>query len=183
MKKKVILKNTSFGFHNTAELFEKMVTPKFVKLKETELIDDYYNFVLSAGVVRDWLRNEFNIEKEDAKKIFDHDKMYSVFHSIYNNSKHFHLTDAGDFYVILDGKTTSISEEGNSVITLDTPVTLDTHIFINTNISGETGKLYYFCTIKNKETGEEEHWFIYEICKYVYEKLEGLIYKYTMNKK
>jgi hypothetical protein len=68
MKNKVILKNTPFGFRSTAELFNKMVTPKFVKLKETKAIDDYYDFILTAGVVRDWLRNEFSIEKADAGK-------------------------------------------------------------------------------------------------------------------
>jgi len=181
MKKKVVLKNTPFGFRSTAELFEKMITPKFVKLKEAQGIDDYYDFIISAGVVRDWLINEFEINKAERKEIFDNDKMYSVFHSIYNNSKHFHLTDAGNFYVILDGKTTPIDDDGNSAITLDTPITLDTHIFLSTKISGEPGKLNYFCTIKNKETGEEEYWFIYEICKCVYEKFEGLIYECKSN--
>ncbi len=183
MKKKEVLKKTPFAFRSTAELFEKIVTPKFLKLKETKMIDDYYDLILCAGAVRDWLKNEFSIESTQIQKIFDNDKIYSTFHSIYNNSKHFYLTSSkGNFYVKLDAETTKI-ESGNSIISLDTPISLNTYIFIDSEVYGETGNLNYFCTIKNKKTGEEENWFIYEICKYCYEKLDKLIKEYYKIKK
>lgn len=153
-----ILKNTAFGCNNSKDLFTEVITPQFNALSTAQDSDiiKYYSFIFSAGSLRDWIKNEFNLSGFEFTNSFLADKDFSIFHSIYNNSKHFKLTSAKEYYVTLDAKSQLQADD----------------------CSGDHGSCSFFCTVKEASTGQEEEIFLYEICKRVYHKYQVILGRY-----
>ena len=167
-----ILKNTPFGYKTAKELYEKLVLVKFKKLKDSIDINDYYDFIFSAGALRDWIKTEQNLSDSDMERLFYNNKYMSIFQSIYNNSKHFVFgvktrtqEENINYYVELDGelvKSKIIDEKPY----LCNDTLLEDDKYLVGEVAGEYGELYLFCRIKDRNDNTENI-FLYEICKNV----------------
>ena len=181
-QKKEIIKDTPFGYKNSKEFFDNIVTVKFNKLKnltkEDTTFEIFYDFIFSAGALRDWICNEFNYSPDQKKKVFFSNKYFSALHSIYNNSKHYTLTDYNRTYdVLLDGKALLPTDENGVSIWADDLIWDGSAIWTDENI-GDSGNLNYICQIVEKETGNSEWIYLYEICKQAYADYKRIINKH-----
>ncbi|SHJ29810.1 hypothetical protein SAMN05444280_115102 [Tangfeifania diversioriginum] len=162
------LKNTPFGYKTAKELYEKLILLKFKKLKNSNDINDYYDFIFSTGALRDWLKVEQNLDSKDMSRLFYQNKYMCIFHSLYNNSKHYVLKMNEkyiNYYVEVDGELAKGEIiDGKLYLTNDT-ILYDDNYLVD-EVSGEHGELFLFCGIKDKH-GNSENIFLYEICKKV----------------
>ena len=177
---KKVLKNTPFGYKTAKDLFEKLVIVKYDKLKKSKNINDYYDFIFSTGALRDWIEKENKLDFKDMKRLFYNDKYFSIFQSIYNNSKHYELEIEEKYityYVELDGELIN-GEIIDGKLYLDDNTLLENDKYLVDKVTGEYGELYLFCCVKDKN-GNEENIFLFEICKNVinsYKNILGLYY-------
>ncbi len=176
---KEIIKDTPFGYKNSKEFFDNIVTVKFNKLKnltkEYNTFEIFYDFIFSAGALRDWICNEFNYSYKKKEKVFFSNKYFSALHSIYNNSKHYTLTDDNRTYdVLIDGKALFPTDENGVSIWTDDFIWDDSAIWTDKNV-GDSGNFNYVCQIVERETGKSEWIYLYEICKRAYFKYKKII--------
>ncbi len=174
-----IIKNTPFGYKKSKEFFDNIVTPKFIKLQSVDscenIFEKYYDYIFSAGALREWIINEFNFSYNRIKKIFWNDKFFNILHSIYNNTKHYTLAEGRcDYNIILDGKPLMPTDENGNSIWTDDFVWDDNAYWID-RIEGESGGFNYFCEIIETKTQNTEFIYLFEICKQVYNKYNDLI--------
>ena len=179
MKNKTIIKSTPFGYKTCKEFFENIVTPNFNKLKTVESIDDpfreYYDFIFSAGALRDWIINEFQFDLDKIKENFWDNKYFTILHSIYNNSKHYTLEKGKrNFDIKIEGHSLMPTDENGNCIWDDDTIWDDSASWFDT-INGESGGTNYVCVISERGTKNEEPIFLYEICKQAYEQYTKLL--------
>jgi hypothetical protein len=177
---KKVLKSTPFGYKTAKDLFEKLVLVKFNKLKESDDINDYYDFIFSTGALWNWIIKEKKVDSSDMTRLFYKDKYISIFQSIYNNCKHYELEMEDKFinyYVEIDGELIK-GKILNGELFLYDDTKLEDDKYLVDKVSGEYGILYLFCRIKDKY-GNEENMFLFEICKNVitsYRKIMSIYY-------
>ncbi len=177
--KKDIIKTTPFGYKNSKEFFDNIVSVKFNKLKslnsDVNPFELFYDFIFSAGALRDWICHEFDYTEDQKKQVFFSKKYFTALHSIYNNSKHYTLTDNNRTYdVLLDGKALLPTDENGNSIWTDDFIWDNSAIWTDKNI-GDSGGFNYICEIVEKETGRSECIYLFEICKQAYAEYEKLI--------
>ena len=110
---KKIIKETPFGYKTSTEIFDKIITTKYNNNKNIKKNDDshiiferYYDFIFSSGALRDWIIKEYNLDETEVKKHIGENKYFNIIHSLYNNTKHYTLTENKQQYnVVLDGKS------------------------------------------------------------------------------
>lgn len=168
---KSVLKHEPFGYKSTKELFEKLITPCFYQLNNCMIINCYYNFIFATGALKDQLKNEEPDSYGDESSWFWSNKYCSIFHTIYNNAKHYILTESKTIqyklYVIKDGTSSSNKTNSKNDVLWDDNQIWDDEAYWIENIKGDPGGSSFFVTIQNN-TGEKETYFLYEICKQVY---------------
>lgn len=175
-----LLKNNPFGYKNSKELFLNIVKKKFDDLVGAD-IEQYYDFIFSAGALRDWISKEFNMCDKEFKDVFLNDKYFSIFHSIYNNTKHYTLTDSKQkYYIVLDGKSIGKANENGEIILQDDTILFDEGYLMD-KIFGDDGDNNIFCSITNSDKTYTENIYLFEICKQVYKKYNCLIQRLYPN--
>jgi len=166
-----MLKSTPFGFKTCGEYFDLLITPKFSNLRFCTKIEEYYDFILASGVLRDWIKSEFNYDKMQMETKFYNNSYFSLFYSIYNNLKHFTYNEDPSRilqYIIADG-TPGISTFDNNGNALwnDCDTWNDDEIWVD-NVIGEQGFFNYVVIAKNTQTNTDQAYWLYEVCKQAY---------------
>lgn len=85
---KKYIKKTPFGYKSSKELFDLYLEGKFEQLYNGT-IKEYYDYIFAGGALRDWIKKEKILTKKQFEDMFFNDFYFSVFHSLYNNAKHF----------------------------------------------------------------------------------------------
>ena len=168
------MKMTPFGFKTARELFDNVVKQRFEKLCAIEDLSGYYDYIFSAGALRDWIINENGSKQRLIDDLNAKDKKWCAFYSVNNNAKHFKLSDEKAYNVILDAESILPADDKGNLIWNDGFVWNDKSVWFD-EASGECGKFPYVCIIEERDTRIKENVFLFELCKYVYNKLESML--------
>ncbi len=176
---KKIIKETPFGYKTSKEFFNRIITPKFIKLTnhniDSDLFELYYDFIFAAGALRDWIINEFHLTSSQIAKYFFEDKYFNILQSIYNNTKHYELdTGKRKYDVLLDGKSLFNADENGDCYWDDNAIWDDEALWAD-RIEGESGNFNYICTVVENKTDNIESIYLFEICKQVYYNYKSII--------
>lgn len=171
---KKYIKKTPFGYKSSKELFGLYLEEKFERLSNGT-IREYYDFIFAGGALRDWIKREKILTKKQFEDKFFNNFYFSIFHSLYNNAKHFFLEDKGqEYYVVLDGEIIGETNEQGEVIISNNTIIFGDHYLVD-RVFGESGGSKLFCRVKCKNTGEEKNIYLYEICRQVYNGYKEMI--------
>ena len=140
-------------------------------------INEYYDFIFAGGALSDWIKKEKILTEKQFEEEFINDFYFSIFHSLYNNAKHFFLEDRDqEYYVVLDGELIGeTNEQGEVIISHDTIIYNDNNHYLVDKVLGESGGIKLFCRVKCKNTGEEQNIYLYEICRQVHDGYKKIL--------
>ena len=176
----MILKNNPFGYKTSKELFEKVIKPRFSKLLISNSYDDYYDFIFSIGVLKDWLKSEDKGRFGNEGIWFWSEKYLSIFQTIYNNAKHYELKSRNypyKYFIVDDNKSLFNTNKNGETVWDDSMLWDDAAIWVNGIIHGEPGSSNFYCIVQDN-AGNQEKYFVYHICKEVYNFYENLFSAY-----
>jgi hypothetical protein len=173
----MLLKSTPFGIKSCKEYFDLLISTKYQNLYNSQNITDYYDFILCAGGLRDWIRQEFSYDPQKMKQVFYNSEEFSIFHSIYNNMKHYKFKGDPTIitrFAVFDGKPISskFDTDGNSIWNDDDNWD-DNAIWVD-NVIGEQATLSYIVVTTNNGEDKKIYW-LYEICKFAYNHYKTIL--------
>lgn len=174
------LRASSFGKLNAVDMFYRLIHPKFLALNESTDLINYCDFVLSIGILKDWIKQEprynlSNCEEKDWFYITDENK---IFNTIYNNMKHVSLKAIPtiSYYSSAEMQVTGTLNQDNMLCWDDNLVWNDDEFWIEDHIIGELGNLKIVCRVSNQSNSlETQYYSLFHICQSIYDFFKNLI--------
>ena len=166
MSKKQVLSKKPLVYSSAKELWDYYAKEKFLVLKSTKNVNDYYDFIFAMGSVGYWLAREGKAPSDN--------RYYQIFNSIYNNTKHYELNHSKFSVYVVDNQRSLFPTDGKGNTFLAEGVYLISDALFLSHCEGESDKLLLCCEIFDQNTKTKTYIMLYEICKQVFELYERI---------